>query len=206
MPNDGMDGAAADEQAPPPLPSPERIQQLLFDAARLGREEVIVALLQAGADVSAVDANGHSALILASYHGHEGATALLLQRGALVDQPDQARGNTALMGVAFKGHDAIAERLVEAGADPDATNNAGQTALMMAALFGRAVIADRLLERGADPHRQDAAGNSAISVARSQSNDAMVARLERRRGFVTSRPDVSSAGSPPATAEVPALD
>jgi ankyrin repeat protein len=193
MPNERLGLAAADdEQAPPPLPSPERIQQLLFDAARLGREEMIAALLQAGADVTAVDPNGHSALILASYHGHEAATALLLQHGSIVDQPDQARGNTALMGVAFKGHDAIAELLLDAGADPDATNLAGQTALMMAALFGHGAIVDRLLERGCDPQLQDAAGNSAVSVARSQCNDAMVARLEARLPEATpSRPAAS---------------
>lgn len=192
MPNEPVSVAAADDEQAPPLPSPERIQQLLFDAARLGREEMIAALLQAGGDVTAVGPNGHSALILASYHGHEAATALLLQHGSIVDQPDKARGNTALMGVAFKGHASIAERLLDAGANPDATNLAGQTALMMAALFGHDAIVDRLLELGADPHRQDAAGNSAISVARSQSNDTMVARLEARLPEATpSRPAAS---------------
>lgn len=197
MPNERVGLAAADDEPSPPLPSPERIQQLLFDAARLGREEMIAALLQAGADVRAVDPNGHSALILASYHGHEGATALLLQHGSLVDQPDKARGNTALMGVAFKGHDAIAERLLDAGAEPDATNRAGQTALMMAALFGHGTIVDRLLERGCDPQLQDAAGNSAVSVARSQSNEAMVARLKARLSGSTSSRPAPSCGSPP---------
>jgi ankyrin repeat protein len=149
----------------------------LFDAARLGRLDVIPALHQAGADISAVDAKGYTPLILASYNGHEAAAVLLLEHGALVDQPDGNRGNTALMGVAFKGYLPIAERLLEAGADAEATNRAGQTALMMAALFGHGDIADRLIERGADPRRQDAAGNSALSNAQAQNNEEMVAKL-----------------------------
>lgn len=164
-----------------PLPSPERIQELLFDAARLGRLDVLPALLQAGADIAALDAKGHSPLILASYHGHEAATKLLLDQGAPVDQADAARGNTALMGVAFKGYLGMIDILLGAGAEPDAINHAGQTALMMAALFGHEAIVDRLIERGCDPQRKDAAGNSAVSVALGQGNEAMVARLHRAR-------------------------
>ena len=165
-------------QALPPLPSPERLQDLLFDAARLGRDDMIRALLQAGADSAAQDAKGYTALILATYHDHRSTAALLVDQGADIDQPDAGRGNTALMGVAFKGFGDLARQLLAAGADPHATNKAGQTALMMAALFGHADIVDALLERGADPHQQDSAGNSALSVAASQGNDAMKARLE----------------------------
>jgi ankyrin repeat protein len=180
MPNDRM-AAANDDAAVPPLPSVERIQQLLFDAARIGAIDVLPALLQAGADIEGHDSRGHSALILASYNRQIAATDLLLAYGAAVDGPDAGRGNTALMGVAFKGHDAIAERLLAAGAAPDATNKAGQTALMMAALFGHGAIVDRLLAAGADPLAVDAEGNSAWSVARGQGNEMMVARLTALR-------------------------
>lgn len=171
------DSIAADNAEPFPLPSPERIQALLFDAARLGRVDVIPALLQGGADIAARDAKGHTALILASYNGQEDATALLLRLGAPVDQPDEGRGNTALMGVAFKGYDAIADLLLGAGAYPHAVNRAGQTALMMASLFGHYKIVDTLLALGADPYAMDVAGNSAISVATDQGNDGMASHL-----------------------------
>lgn len=163
-----------------PLPSPERIQHLLFDAARLGRVDVIPALVQAGGDVAALNEEGYSPLILSCYHGHAEAAQLLLAHGAPVDQAEGTRGNTALMGAAFKGLGDVAELLLAAGAAPDATNHAGQTALMFAALFGRAAIVDALVSRGADPHRCDAAGNSALSVARAQANDLMAARLTAR--------------------------
>ncbi|MEJ5976697.1 ankyrin repeat domain-containing protein [Novosphingobium sp. PS1R-30] len=153
---------------------------MLFDAARLGRIDVLPALIQAGADVAALDPAGYSPLILSCYHGHVDAAHLFLAHGAPVDQQDGARGNTALMGAAFKGLGDIVELLLANGAQPDAANHAGQTALMFAALFGRAAIVDRLLARGADPHRPDAAGNSALSVAQSQANDLMAARLTTR--------------------------
>jgi ankyrin repeat protein len=160
-----------------PLPSPERVQELLFDAARLGRTDVIPALLHAGADLTARDPRGYTALILASYNGHAEATRLLLEHGAGVDHPDTGRGNTALMGVAFKGYQDISEILLAAGADPNALNKAGQSALMMAALFGHVEIVKRLLALRADPHLKDAAGNSATSVAEMQGNSAVLEAL-----------------------------
>lgn len=184
-----MVGAVPDgpDRPVPPLPSPERLQQLLFDASRLGRADMIAPLLHAGADIGERDAQGYTALILACYHGHEEAAELLLARGAPVDQPDGARGNTALMGVAFKGFTRIAERLLDAGADPDAINLAGQTALMLAALFGHEAIVDHLIARGANPHLRDAAGNCAASVAGSQGNDRMVERLYRNGSHASER-------------------
>lgn len=167
----------ANDRGLPPLPSPQRIQELLFDAARLGRVDVIPALLYGGADIAAIDGKGHSALIIASYNGQEEATALLLRHGAPVDQGDELRGNTALMGVAFKGYGAIATILLGAGANPRAVNRSGQTALMLASLFGHYVIVDMLLAHGADPYALDAAGNSALSVARDQGNQMMADHL-----------------------------
>lgn len=164
-----------------PLPSPERMQALLFDAARQGRADVVAALLAYGTDIAARDEKGHTPLILASYHGHAATVDMLLEHGADADQADMARGNTALMGVAFKGHDAIAERLIAAGCAIDARNAAGQTALMMAAMFGREAQVERLLAAGADVHATDAAGNSAASLAAGQNNAAMLAHLSMKR-------------------------
>lgn len=165
--------------APPPadLPSPERLQELLFDAARIGRGDVVPALVRFGADLEAHDAKGHTALILACYNDRAETAALLLDLGAVPDAPDTGRGNTALMGVAFKGHAAIARLLLDRGAAPDARNREGQTALMLAALFGREEIVGLLLGYGADPGLVDTAGNDAGALAAAQGNMALAARL-----------------------------
>jgi ankyrin repeat protein len=157
----------------PSLPPPERIQQLLFDAATIGREDMIAPLLAAGADIGARDARGYTALILATYNGQEGTARLLLDHHAAIDAGDGARGNTALHGVAFKGYPAIARMLIDAGADVNCRNRSGQTALMLATLFGRADMFDLLVAAGADPDAIDDAGNSAMSVAASQDNAEM---------------------------------
>lgn len=171
------------EQRTPPvptaLPSPERRQQLLFEAARLGRIDMIDPLLKAGADINAYDDRGFTPLILAAYNGQLATVEALINKGADACRPDRDQGNTAQMGVAFKGEDGIAARLLKAGCDVNARNKAGQTALMMASLFNRQAQVDMLLAAGADRSIQDAAGRSASSVAADQGNAAMAGKVKQ---------------------------
>lgn len=172
-------GAATDRDggSAPPLPSPERLQELLFDASRMGRDDIIPALLQAGAEIEGRDSRGYTPLVLASYNGRDTTTELLLSLGAKPDGAVEVGANSALMGVAFKGYASIARTLIAAGADVNFTNGVGQNALMMAALFDRREIVDLLLQSGADRHATDAAGNSAFSVAEAQGNGSLSALL-----------------------------
>lgn len=54
----------------------------LIEASRNGQEDKVVSLIEAGADVNAVDANGDTALRLASGHGHKEIVLLLTDAGA----------------------------------------------------------------------------------------------------------------------------
>lgn len=161
------------------LPAPERRQQLLFEAAKLGRVEMIEPLIKTGADINGYDERGFTPLILAAYNGQLATVEALIARGADACRPDRNQGNTAQMGVAFKGDDAIAARLLKAGCDVNARNKAGQTALMMASLFNRTQQVDMLLASGADRTIQDAAGRSASSVAADQGNAPMAERMKK---------------------------
>lgn len=159
------------------LPPMERLIELWFDAARMGREDVVPALLAAGVDIEVTDAKGYTALVLASYNGQQSTTALLLEHGAAVDGAHDAQGNTALMGVCFKGYLPIARLLIDAGAAVNRRNSVGQTALMMAALFDQGEIIDLLLANGADAEVTDAAGNTVQSLAMAQGNTELAARF-----------------------------
>lgn len=159
------------------LPTPERRQELLFDAARMGRTDLIAPLAKTGADVNGYDRRGFTPLILAAYAGQAETVDALIAAGADACKPSLSDGNTALMGVAFKGNDAIAERLLKAGCDVNARNKAGQTALMMAALFGRTQQVEWLLAAGADADVTDTEGRTARSVAQAQGNDGVLAAL-----------------------------
>ncbi len=167
----------ADAATAAALPTLERRQELLFEAARLGRVDMIAPLLQSGADIDGVDARGFTPLILAAYNGQMAAVEALLAAGADACKPDAGQGNTAQMGVAFKGDDAIAARLLKEKCDVNARNKAGQTALMMAALFGRTAQTDMLLQAGADRTLADATGRTAASVAAAQGNIALAETL-----------------------------
>jgi ankyrin repeat protein len=170
--------AAATSPPVATLPSPERRQELLFEAAKLGRTDLIPALVQAGADVNAYEGRGFTPLILAAYNGQAAAVDALIALGADPCKPDSGQGNTAQMGVAFKGDDRLAARLLTEKCDVNARNKAGQTALMMASLFGRTAQVDMLLKAGADAHITDSSGRSARSVAQAQGKGAVADRLQ----------------------------
>jgi ankyrin repeat protein len=163
---------------PAALPSPERRQELLFEAARLGRTDLIAPLVKAGVDVNGRDARGFTPIILAAYDDHLDTVEALLAAKADACLPDRDQGNTAQMGVAFRGNDAIAARLLKAGCDVNTRNHAGQTALMMAALFSRTKQIEMLRAAGADSTIKDAAGRSAAAVAAAQGNDALARTLD----------------------------
>lgn len=171
--------ALAAAPAAEPRLSPARSQDLLFDAARLGRTDLVGALVSKGADVNARDSRGFTPLILAAYNDRLDTVEALIALKADPCLPDRDQGNTAQMGVAFKGFDPIAARLLKAGCDVNARNRAGQTALMMAALFGRAAQVEMLVAAGADAALTDAGGRSASSVAAAQGNDALAEKLRR---------------------------
>ncbi len=162
----------------PSLPPLAELQSMLFDACRAGDDAAVGALVRAGADIEGRNAQGHTPLVLASYNGHAGTTALLLDLGAAPDGQADRAGNTALMGVAFKGYLPIAQLLIARGADVNARNGAGQTALMTAALFGHAAIIELLRGHGADPALTDAMGNTARSIAAAQGNVVVAALLD----------------------------
>ena len=97
-------GASADERVEPGGETP------LMRAAARGHEDVVRALLDAGADACARRADGFTPLILAVFFGHEGVVRLLVERGADVSARTSL-GTTAARWAESRGFAAMADLL-----------------------------------------------------------------------------------------------
>ncbi|CAL9382567.1 ankyrin repeat domain-containing protein [Streptomyces sp. enrichment culture] len=113
-------------------PDPEVVELAtkIFDLARQGQTEALVAYVDAGVPANLTNDRGDSLVMLAAYHGHAATVRALLERGAEADRVND-RGQTPLAGAVFKGEQAVIKVLLEAGADPSAgTPSAVDTARM----------------------------------------------------------------------------
>ena len=155
-----------------------RYDQEWFDAARVGRVDILGALYDAHYPLDAKTHAGYTALILAAYDEQPAALDYLLQAGADPCVGDR-NGNTALMGALYKGELPIARRLLKTQCAIDQMNNAGETALSFAALFGRLEILPELVALGADPNHVDARGDTPLVIARKQGNGEAAAALRK---------------------------
>ncbi|MFJ9249510.1 ankyrin repeat domain-containing protein [Streptomyces sp. NPDC101776] len=115
-------------------PDPEVVEfaTKIFDLARRGGTEALVAYVDAGVPANLTNDRGDSLVMLAAYHGHADAVRALLARGAEADRIND-RGQTPLAGAVFKGEHEVIEVLLAGGADPAAgTPSAVDTARMFA--------------------------------------------------------------------------
>jgi ankyrin repeat protein len=155
-----------------------RYDQEWFDAARVGRLDILRSLYEAHYPIDSQTSAGYTALILAAYDSRPEALDYLLRIGA-APCPGDRHGNTALMGAIYKGNLAIARRLLATQCPIDQVNNAGETALSFAALFGRAEILPELVARGADPNHADARGNTPLALVQQQRNEDSALALRK---------------------------
>jgi len=165
----------------------------LIFAAREGHVDAARLLIEAGADVNRIAADGKDALGMAIFNGHYEAATLLVDSGSSVDQPD-ARGFTPLFWAVDRRNMETApnfpwtitedplplvRKLLEAGADPNKLiNDTPQgrmrggsprivfaTALMRATFSGDLELTRLLLDFGADPHIRSIEDETALGAA-----------------------------------------
>lgn len=105
----------------------------LIMAAYKGYTEIVKLLLEAGADVSAVDPGMKAtALHAAAYAGHAEAAKLLIEYNIEIDKQGPYNGYTALHDAVWQNNVETAKVLIEAGANLTIKGNAGETPLDMA--------------------------------------------------------------------------
>lgn len=102
----------------------------LVMAAYLGHAEIVRLLLDAGADVKAVDPGMKAtALHAAAYAGRTEAAKLLVAGGIDIDKQGPYNGYTALHDAIWQNNVDVARVLIDAGANLTLKANSGQTPL-----------------------------------------------------------------------------
>ncbi len=139
----------------------------LFEAAALGRADMIAKLHDAGASLSGRSFDGWSALHLAAFMGHANVVHELLTRSAPVDAiSENSSANTPLC-AAIAGHCSrdVVVMLLDAGADVNVRAAVGVTPLHLAASRGADLVIRELLSRGANTSACMEDGTTVVGMA-----------------------------------------
>ena len=126
----------------------------LMLAAEKRHGDVLLCLIDHGADVSKKDCNERTALHYASENGLLNMVELLLSKGAEIDVEDNNH-NTPLMLAAKRGHNDISEHLINCGADVHKKDGRNRTALHFASESGHLEIVELLLSKGVEIDVED---------------------------------------------------
>lgn len=118
----------------------------LIQAAERGDTEIVLQLLQAGADINGRDARSRTPVMAATHGNQVDTVRALIQAGADINLRDNRMDNPFLYAGA-EGLLDILKLTIEAGADTKLTNRFGGTALIPAAERGHVEIVQELLTR-----------------------------------------------------------
>ena len=141
-----------------------------FDSARDGNISDVKKRLDDGVHKDSQNEDGTTALMWASYNGHEAVCELLITRGCNLDMQNKD-GRTALMYASDKGHEAVCELLITRGCNVDMQNNNGDTALIWASYNGKIPVVISLIEAGCDYSLRDNQGKCAMDILREKCPD-----------------------------------
>ncbi len=149
---------------PPKLELIVNYNRELTEAARHGELARLRGLLAGGADASASDAYGSTALHAAASWNDRAVAEILINHGANLRARDW-EGDTPLHIAAAFADKTIIGLLLDRGADINARDEASWTPLHVAARLGRVDEAAFLLSRGADASACDQYGRTPLDVA-----------------------------------------
>ncbi|XP_038047951.1 death-associated protein kinase dapk-1-like [Patiria miniata] len=137
----------------------------LHYAAGSGYDVICDLLLQAGADVNAVDKNGRSPLHYATKSGHIYICKALIRTPRTSLELNDQFGDTPLLTAASWGNTLICEALIGVGANVSSKNKRGRTALHEASEAGHVDTCKALISAGASPFDIDQGCNTPLHLA-----------------------------------------
>ncbi len=156
----------------------------LHVAAYRGQHEAMRALVAAGADPNALEADRYDIVTIAAVANDLPTLEVALSLGASAKNVTSRYDGTALIAAAHLGHTSIVQTLIRAGAPLDHVNNLGWTALIEAIVLGdggprHTETLRALIDAGAHVNRPDRAGRTPLALARERGYRTMVDQLER---------------------------
>src|SRR6266508_1173721 len=160
------------------------------DAARRGDRDAVRTLVRQGADVSAPQGDGMTALHWAALNGDLELASMLLTAGANLRATTRLGGYMPLHLASEAGNAEMIAVLADARANVDARTSTGATPLMLAAASGRREAVAALLDRQADPNVKELGHGQTALMFAAAVDAAEVVQLLARRGA-----DVNAASS-----------
>ena len=153
----------------------------LHYAAEWKLDNAIIALIQKGAKVNAVNSNGESALFSAVKADSPSTINLLVENGIITDSRSNLTrdhlGNTPLHCAVRWNALQAARSVIQLGFDVNAQNLSGKTALSDTCRSGKKEMAILLMQYGANVNASDATGRTVLCDAVQAGNEQMTALL-----------------------------
>lgn len=144
---------------------PDSGRTLLHDAVSHQSPELVLSLIEKGANVNAPDKGGCTPLALASQSNNKQITGILISKGADLNSRD-IYGYTALLWSLYYDFFELAKTLIEKGADVNIAEDKGKTPLMFACEKEQIELAGIMISKGADVCAFDASGCKASDYVR----------------------------------------
>jgi ankyrin repeat protein len=160
----------------------------LHAAIAKGNLDVMMLLLEHGADVAAVKWAEHTPLYEASKRRRLDMMSLLLDHHADVNSLSKG-GRSALCDASFEGDLEVARVLLQRGADADIGDNGDWTPLIAASRNGHPDVIRLLLQNGASVDSRNNPGRTALELASGDGNLDVVCLLLQNGANVDSRSD-----------------
>ena len=165
-------------------------QSLLHVAAARGYVPVIDLLVEAKADMQALDANGNTPLDSAVLHNQPFAVNELLQRHANASYVHPLTGRGALHEACMRGFANLVQPLIDAGADPTARDRFGETPLDIALAYKNGNVVATLLHLGQNLKESQKIAEETMESATLR-GQTEIARILLDNGFDANKPSAN---------------
>jgi hypothetical protein len=152
----------------------------IFNAIRHNDEDLIISLIEGGANLDLIDRNGNSTVIAALLAGWPQLAGILIDNTNLYARPN-SRGSRPLHIASARGYRSVVLALLERDVDIDHTDARGDSALTLAVRNKNTEIARLLLDRGSRYDLVNDKKKTAVDLAYADDNNPGLSPARNRQ-------------------------